>query len=74
MLQEQGLCDILNVDCSATSLLQDWKAMAHHLDTLTEEVHIAMVGNTRLSDAYLSVIKSLQHTAMAVDNNSSSLD
>ena len=68
MLQEQGLCDILNVDCSATSLLQDWKAMAHHLDTLTEEVHIAMVGKyTDLSDAYLSVIKSLQHAAMAVD-------
>ena len=68
MLQEQGLCDILNVDCSATSLLRDWKEMAHHLDTLTEEVHIAMVGKyTDLSDAYLSVIKSLQHAAMAVD-------
>ena len=68
MLQEQGLCDILNVDCSATSLLRDWRDMAHHLDTLTEEVHIAMVGKyTDLSDAYLSVIKSLQHAAMAVD-------
>ena len=68
MLQEQGLCDILNVDCSATNLLSDWKKMAHHLDTLTEEVHIAMVGKyTDLSDAYLSVIKSLQHAAMAVD-------
>ena len=68
MLQEQGLCDILKVDCSATSLLKDWKEMAHHLDTLTEEVHIAMVGKyTDLSDAYLSVIKSLQHAAMAVD-------
>ena len=68
MLQEQGLCDILNVDCSATSLLRNWKEMAHHLDTLTEEVHIAMVGKyTDLSDAYLSVIKSLQHAAMAVD-------
>ena len=68
MLQEQGLCDILDVDCSATALLKDWKKMAHHLDTLTEEVHIAMVGKyTDLSDAYLSVIKSLQHAAMAVD-------
>ena len=68
MLQEQGLCEILNVDCSATPLLRDWKEMAHHLDTLTEEVHIAMVGKyTDLSDAYLSVIKSLQHAAMAVD-------
>ena len=68
MLQEQGLCDILGVDCSATGMLEEWKAMAYHLDTLTEEVHIAMVGKyTDLSDAYLSVIKSLQHAAMAVD-------
>ena len=68
MLQEQGLCDILGVDCSATGMLDDWKAMAFHLDTLTEEIHIAMVGKyTDLSDAYLSVIKSLQHAAMAVD-------
>jgi len=42
--------------------------MAHHVDTLTDEVHIAMVGKyTDLTDAYLSVIKSLQHAAMAVD-------
>lgn len=68
MLQEQGLCEILEVDCTATSLLEEWKTMAYHLDTLTEEVHIAMVGKyTDLSDAYLSVIKSLQHAAMAVD-------
>ena len=68
MLQEQGLCDILGVDCHSTDLLKKWKHMAHHLDTLTEEVHIAMVGKyTDLSDAYLSVIKSLQHAAMAVD-------
>ena len=68
MLQEQGLCDILGVDCHATDLLKDWKTMAYHLDTLTEAVHIAMVGKyTDLSDAYLSVIKSLQHAAMAVD-------
>jgi CTP synthase len=68
MLQKQGLCDILGVDCTATSLLQEWTTMAHHLDTLTEEVHIAMVGKyTDLTDAYLSVIKSLQHAAMAVD-------
>ena len=36
--------DILGVDCSATGMLDEWKAMAYHLDTLTEEVHIAMVG------------------------------
>ena len=68
MLQEQGMCDILGVDCHSTDLLSQWATMAHHLDTLTEKVHIAMVGKyTDLSDAYLSVIKSLQHAAMAVD-------
>lgn len=68
MLQEQGLCDILGVDCTATTLLDEWRTMAHHVDTLTDEVHIAMVGKyTDLSDAYLSVIKSLQHAAMAVN-------
>ena len=69
MLEEQGLCDIMNLDCQATDLLNNWKIMAHHLDTLTDEVQIAMVGKyTDLSDAYLSVIKSLQHAAMAVDH------
>ncbi|RJU89618.1 MAG: CTP synthase (glutamine hydrolyzing) [Candidatus Poseidoniales archaeon] len=70
MLQEQGLCAILGVDCESTGLMDEWRTMAHHLDTLTEDVHIAMVGKyTDLSDAYLSVIKSLQHAAMAVDKN-----
>ena len=68
MLHEQGMCDILGVDCSVTNLLDEWRTMAHHVDTLTDEVHIAMVGKyTDLTDAYLSVIKSLQHAAMAVD-------
>jgi CTP synthase len=68
MLEKQGLCKILNVDCNATSLLSEWKKMALNLDTLTDEVNIAMVGKyTDLSDAYLSVIKSLQHAAMEVN-------
>ena len=68
MLQEQGLCDILGLDCESTGLLDEWRKMALHLDTLEQEVRIAMVGKyTGLSDAYLSVIKSLQHAAMAVD-------
>jgi CTP synthase len=68
MLEKQGLCKILNVDCNTTSLLSEWRDMALNLDTLTEEVSIAMVGKyTDLSDAYLSVIKSLQHAAMAVN-------
>ena len=68
MLEEQGLCKILGVDCNATNLLAEWKEMAYGLDLLEEEVTIAMVGKyTDLSDAYLSVIKSLQHAAMKVE-------
>ena len=68
MLQEQGLCDILGLDCESTGLLDEWRKMALHLDTLEQDIRIAMVGKyTGLSDAYLSVIKSLQHAAMAVD-------
>jgi len=67
MLEEQGLCNILNIDCNSTSMLKEWREMAYDLDKLTEDVSIAMVGKyTDLSDAYLSVIKSLQHAAMKV--------
>ena len=67
MLEEQGLCNILDIDCNGTSMLKEWRAMAYDLDKLTEDVSIAMVGKyTDLSDAYLSVIKSLQHAAMKV--------
>ena len=68
MLHEQGIENILGISCSATSLLDDWAKMAHHVDGLTDEVKIAMVGKyTNLSDSYLSVIKSLQHASMAVN-------
>lgn len=68
MLEEQGFCNILDIDCNKTGLLAEWRAMAHRLDKLSEDVHIAMVGKyTDLSDAYLSVIKSLQHAAIAVE-------
>ena len=67
MLEEQGLCNILDIDCNGTTMLKEWRAMAYDLDKLTEDVSIAMVGKyTDLSDAYLSVIKSLQHAAMKV--------
>jgi CTP synthase len=42
--------------------------MADKIDSLEEEVHIAMVGKyTGLSDSYLSVIKALQHSAFVVN-------
>ena len=67
MLEEQGFCDILNIDCDKQVYLLN-RAMAHRLDELTQEVNIVLVGKyTDLSDAYLSVIKSLQHAALAVE-------
>lgn len=42
------------------------RGLATKWDTLSEIVTIAMVGKyTELADAYLSVIKALQHAAMA---------
>ena len=68
MLHAQGIESILNIDCAATPLLDEWSEMAHRVDKLSEDVIIAMVGKyTNLSDSYLSVIKSLQHAAMAVN-------
>ncbi len=49
-------------------ILDEWREMADKVDTLEDQVRIAMVGKyTGLSDSYLSVIKALQHSAFAVD-------
>jgi len=49
-------------------MLDEWKVMADKFDMMEDEVRIAMVGKyTGLSDSYLSVIKALQHSALAVD-------
>ena len=46
----------------------NWRAMAHAVDTVTERVEIAIVGKyTGLSDAYLSVIKSLKHSGILLN-------
>ena len=48
--------------------LDDWRKMADRVDEFQEEVRIAMVGKyTGLSDSYLSVIKALQHSSIAVN-------
>ena len=62
------LASKLNFDLPDNSkLLQDWEAMANHVNSLEEEIHIAMVGKyTGLSDSYLSVTKALQHASYSV--------
>jgi len=61
------ICDHLQLAHAKPLNLMEWKAhLADRWDNLTEVLHIAMVGKyTGLSDAYLSVIKSLQHACLA---------
>ena len=71
MMQEQGaastICTILGLGNADKINTRDWKVnLADKWDSLTQEVVIAMVGKyTDLSDAYLSVIKALQHACVA---------
>lgn len=68
MLEQQGMCKTLGIKCSDSESFKRWEQMAYDLDKMDEEVRIAMVGKyTGLSDSYLSVSKSLQHAAMAVN-------
>ena len=78
LLEKQGLVkiigDILNLDAvtKAKSLVDrgqrtwtEWKNLTAQQDRLFESVKIALVGKyTNLHDSYLSVIKSLEHSAM----------
>ena len=68
LLNEQGICDALDIDCSKTDLMKKWEEMADRVDNLGADVHIAMVGKyTGLTDSYLSVIKGLQHASYVVN-------
>ena len=68
MLEQQGMCKTLGIKCADSESFKQWEQMAYDLDKMDEEVRIAMVGKyTGLSDSYLSVSKSLQHAAMAVN-------
>ena len=71
MMQSQGahktISSILGLGSAEKIDLREWRlALANKWDSLTELVKIAMVGKyTELSDAYLSVIKALQHACLA---------
>ena len=50
------------------ALAAEWTSLAGLVDSLTLDVHIAVVGKyTELSDAYLSVTKALMHASFAVE-------
>jgi len=79
MLHKQGLpaviCKSLQITppivgshLTPSAMLQTWNQMAVAVDTFEEQVTIAVVGKyTGLSDAYLSVIKALKHSAIAAN-------
>uniref|UniRef100_A0A3B3DRH7 CTP synthase n=1 Tax=Oryzias melastigma TaxID=30732 RepID=A0A3B3DRH7_ORYME len=75
LLEAQGvvdyLCRRLNlpVEMRAGKMLTKWKEMADRSDRLLEQVSIALVGKyTKLSDSYTSVIKALEHSALAINH------
>lgn len=58
-------CDCLKLNCPAPNL-KDWEDMVHALKNPTKEVTVALVGKyTQLHDAYISVVESLKHGAVA---------
>lgn len=71
MLQEQGVCNLLirtlHLVWRLPTRLEKWARMAEGADRPAEKVKICLVGKyTGLCDAYLSVIRALQHAGMAV--------
>ncbi len=71
IMQAQGahatICSVLGLAGAEKILMREWRVgLADKWDSLTQEVSIAMVGKyTDLSDAYLSVVKALQHACVA---------
>ena len=73
MLQEQGVCNLLirqlQLVWRLPIRLEKWDRMAQKADAgrIGKEITICLVGKyTGLSDAYLSVLKALEHAGMAI--------
>lgn len=71
MLQEQGVCNLLirslQLVWRLPTRLEKWARMAATAETTNEPLTICLVGKyTGLSDAYLSVIRAIEHAGMAV--------
>ncbi|XP_072316037.1 CTP synthase 1b [Eucyclogobius newberryi] len=75
LLEEQGVVSYfctrldLPVEMRPRKILSKWKEMADRSDRLLECVSIALVGKyTKLADSYTSVIKALEHSALAINH------
>lgn len=72
VMRDQGvhgaLCSQLQITPPHALVIDKWEERAIRWDNLEEAVTIAIVGKyTGLSDSYLSVMKSLQHAAIAAN-------
>ncbi|TRY55580.1 hypothetical protein DNTS_005350 [Danionella cerebrum] len=75
LLEDQGVvgyfCRRLNltVENRPRKMLAKWKEMSDRSDRLLEQCSIALVGKyTKFSDSYASVIKALEHSALAISH------
>lgn len=69
MMEEEHLanvaCECLHLNCPEPDL-KDWEDMVYSLKNPTRDVTVALVGKyTQLHDAYISVVESLKHGAVA---------
>uniref|UniRef100_A0A4W5LKD7 CTP synthase n=1 Tax=Hucho hucho TaxID=62062 RepID=A0A4W5LKD7_9TELE len=75
LLEDQGvvgyICQRLDlpIEMRARKMLTKWKEMSDRSDRLLEHVSVALVGKyTKFSDSYASVIKALEHSALAINH------
>ncbi|PIO14950.1 hypothetical protein AB205_0221880, partial [Aquarana catesbeiana] len=75
LLEEQGVVDYfrqrldLPIGRQPRRMLMKWKEMSDRYDRLLESCSIALVGKyTKFSDSYASVIKALEHSALAINH------
>ncbi|KAG0417646.1 hypothetical protein HPB47_005450 [Ixodes persulcatus] len=67
--QTPEVCIIEVLPCITSLLMYKWRDLALKAERLMREVTIALVGKyTQLEDAYSSVIKALQHSALACNH------
>uniref|UniRef100_A0A3Q3J2J7 CTP synthase n=1 Tax=Monopterus albus TaxID=43700 RepID=A0A3Q3J2J7_MONAL len=75
LLEDQGVVSYLSrrlnmpIETHPRKMLMKWKEMSDRSDRLLEQCSIALVGKyTKFSDSYASVIKALEHSALAISH------
>uniref|UniRef100_A0A3B3TTQ8 CTP synthase n=1 Tax=Poecilia latipinna TaxID=48699 RepID=A0A3B3TTQ8_9TELE len=75
LLEDQGVVGYLSsrlnmpIETKSRTMLTKWKEMSDRSDRLLEQCSIALVGKyTKFSDSYASVIKALEHSALAISH------